>query len=86
METVEKLESFVALRQLALNLRWSWNHASDAIWEEIDADAWDTTRNPWGILQTVSRKRLHQLLHDKIFLAKLDKVIENEKQAEAALS
>lgn len=44
-----------ALRELALDLRWSWDHASDVIWKTPDADLWEATRNPCDILHIVSR-------------------------------
>ena len=25
-------------RQLALDLRWSWNHATDAVWRELEPE------------------------------------------------
>jgi len=29
------------LTELALDLRWTWCHGCDALWREIDADAWE---------------------------------------------
>jgi glucan phosphorylase len=43
------------LHQLALDLRWSWNHASDELWRQLDPELWTRTHNPWVILRTVSR-------------------------------
>ncbi len=51
-----------ALAELALNLRWSWNHASDEIWQSLDAELWETTQNPWLILRTVSKEKIKSLL------------------------
>ena len=28
------------LNDLALDLRWTWSHASDALWHTIDPDTW----------------------------------------------
>jgi starch phosphorylase len=39
-------------------MRWSFNHAADAIWRELDPVLWSLTHNPWFVLQTVSRERL----------------------------
>jgi starch phosphorylase len=50
------------LRQLALDLRWSWNHATDALWSELEPELWARTHNPWVVLRTVSKQRLRQLL------------------------
>ena len=40
-ETVKNLpneEGVDALTELALNLHWSWNHAADELWTDLDAD------------------------------------------------
>jgi starch phosphorylase len=57
-----KVEGMDELVELALNLHWCWNHASDAIWKQLDAELWETTQNPWVILLTVSREKLTSLL------------------------
>jgi glucan phosphorylase len=49
------------LAALALDLRWTWSHASDALWETLDPELWQLTHNPWVILQSVSQARLEQL-------------------------
>jgi glycogen phosphorylase len=41
-----------ALTELALDLRWSWNHAADELWAQLDPVRWDLTRNAWVVLQT----------------------------------
>ena len=30
-----EIEGFDSLAELALNLRWSWNHATDELWEQL---------------------------------------------------
>src|SRR5450631_2119884 len=46
---------------MALDLRWTWSHATDDIWRTIDSATWDTTHNPWIILQSVPHERLETL-------------------------
>ncbi len=53
-----EVEGFDSLAELALDLRWSWNHASDQVWQRLDPELWETTHNPWVILQTVSRNQI----------------------------
>jgi starch phosphorylase len=53
------------LIDLALDLRWSWNHAADELWHNIDPDLWDKTGNPWLILQTIAPERLNELAADE---------------------
>lgn len=60
-----------ALTDLALDLRWTWNHATDGLWETLSADVWARIRNPWLILQVVSQRRLEQLAQDEAFRKRL---------------
>src|SRR5438552_1937680 len=53
-----------ALRILALDLRWTWSHEADALWERVDARLWRRTRNPWSVLQSASARRLQRLAAD----------------------
>jgi starch phosphorylase len=39
-----------SLAELALDLRWSWNHATDELWRRIDPRLWELTQNPWAVL------------------------------------
>jgi glycogen phosphorylase len=34
------------LRQLALDLCWSWSHATDELWRRLEPELWSKTRNP----------------------------------------
>src|SRR5450631_391867 len=52
------IDGFESLSELALDMRWSWNHAADDLWQQLDPELWELTHNPWAVLQTVSRKRL----------------------------
>jgi glycogen phosphorylase len=56
-----------ALTELALDLRWSFNHSADELWERIDPELWELTHNAWVVLQTVSRERLHSVTSDPNF-------------------
>jgi len=64
-------EELSDLRELALDLRWSWCHTADHLWQLIDAELWERTHNPWLILQMVSRKHLAELAGDAEFVALL---------------
>jgi len=48
------------LADLALDLRWTVRQTTDRIWETLDADAWERTKNPYLILQNVSLARLEE--------------------------
>jgi glycogen phosphorylase len=56
-----------ALTDLALDLRWSFNHSADQLWERLDAELWELTHNPWVVLQTVSREKLQSVTADPNF-------------------
>jgi starch phosphorylase len=63
------------LAELALDVRWTWSHAGDALWRMVEADAWERTRNPWTILQDVPRDRLTALAADPAFLEELERTL-----------
>ena len=75
-----------ALTEIALNLRWSWNHAADELWSQLDPEMWELTRNPWAMLQTVSREKLKTLAADAQFREKLDEIVERRKRREQTSS
>jgi starch phosphorylase len=74
-------EGFEALTELALDLRWSWNHASDALWRELDPVLWEQTHHPCDVLRTVSRKTLDHALADPTFRKRLDALVEAKARA-----
>jgi len=69
-----------ALRELALDLRSSWNHTADHLWHQLDPEQWELTRNPWGILQTLSRNRVIEFLQDPSFRKALDSVMRSRRE------
>src|SRR5271170_2337944 len=76
-----EIEGFSSLAELALDLRWSWSHCADEVWNQLDAALWELTRNPWVVLQTVSREKLRLLLANPTFRRKVDTLVEAEKHA-----
>ncbi len=60
------------LRRLALDLRWSWSHASDEVWKLLEPVLWARTHNPWVVLQTVSPQRLSAMLADDEFRSRIE--------------
>jgi starch phosphorylase len=74
-----EVEGFDSLGELALDMRWSWNHAADEVWAQLDPDLWGLTHNPWVVLQTVSRDRLQQALDDPVFRRKVDDLVETKR-------
>ena len=74
------------LTEIALNLRWSWNHAADDLWSQLDPDLWELTQNPLVMLQTVSREKLATVTSDPQFREKLDEVAERRHRREVTAS
>ena len=75
------VEGFESLSELALDLHFSWNHSADEIWRQIDPELWKLTHNPWGILQTVSKDRIENLLKDPAFRKKVDNLQKGKRQS-----
>ena len=76
-----EVEGFDSLAELALDMRWSWNHATDAVWRALDPVLWNITQNPWVVLQTVSRDQLERVLGDPTFRKNIDDLIQGKHQA-----
>jgi starch phosphorylase len=69
------------LSELAMDLRWSWNHDADRLWEQIAPELWARTGNPWLILQNVSTARLNALGADSTFRKKLGDYVASYQNA-----
>src|SRR5580658_4713879 len=78
-----EMEGFDCLADLALDLRWSWNHATDEVWRQLDPALWNLTQNPWVVLQTVSKDKLKSALADSIFRKNMDDLLQTKRQAAA---
>jgi glycogen phosphorylase len=76
-----EVEGFDSLAELALDMRWSWNHCADEVWRRLDPELWELTRNPWVVLQTVSREQIERLSTDPAFRKKVDGLVQTRRQA-----
>jgi len=75
---------FEPLAELALDMRSSWNHATDQVWRQLDPVLWELTHNPWGILQTVSRNQIERLSTDPVFRRSVDDLVRARREAAEA--
>mgnify|MGYP002713309559 CR=1 FL=1 len=66
------IEGFDSLAELALDMHWTWDHATEEVWSTLDPVLWKLTQNPWVVLQTVSRDRVQDVLAEPDFGKKLD--------------
>ena len=76
-----EVEGFDSLAELALDMRWSWNHATDKVWRQLDPVLWELTQNPWVVLQTVSRDQLERALADPAFRRNVDDLLRAKRHA-----
>jgi len=68
-------ERLAPLRELAYNLRWSWDHPTVNLFEALDPDAWERSRhNPTLMLGLVDQSLLADRVQDAAFLKQLDDV------------
>jgi starch phosphorylase len=74
------IEGFASLAELALDMRWYWNHSADEIWRQLDPALWNFTGNPWVVLQTISRDRLQRVLSDASFRRRVDELLQAGRQ------
>lgn len=58
------IRGFSLLKELSLNLRWSWDRRSAIIWEKLNPKLWEITGNPWAVFQAASREKLEKLFDD----------------------
>jgi glucan phosphorylase len=79
-----EMDGFSSLAELALDLRWSWNHGADGVWKQLDSALWELTSNPWVVLQTVSREKLQLLLGNPAFRHKIDALVQAQKRVASA--
>ena len=78
------VEGFDSLAELALDMRSSWNHATDQVWRQLDPVLWELTHNPWVVLQTVSREKLQRVLADPAFRKNVDDLVQARRDAAEA--
>ena len=74
------IDGFDTLSELALDLRCSWDHATDGLWQQLDPALWELTHNPWVVLQTVSRQRLQRMSADAKFRQQVDTLMRTRRQ------
>ena len=76
-----EIKGFESLAELALDMHWSWNHATDQVWRQLDPELWEITHNPWVVLQTVSRDKIERVLADPDFRNNVDGLVEASRKS-----
>jgi len=75
-----EIDGFDSLAELALDMRWSWNHCADDVWRRLDSTLWDLTQNPWVVLQTVSRDQLKRVLAEPAFRKNINDLVQAKRR------
>jgi len=66
------------LRELALNLWWTWEPDAAELFRQMDRDLWDqVNHNPVLLLARVRQDRLDRLSRDPAYLAFMERVLES---------
>jgi glycogen phosphorylase len=73
-----------SLSELAMDLHWSWNHAADKVWRQLDPVLWELTHNALVVLQTVSHDRIRQVLQDPIVGEIIEELVDARRQRASA--
>jgi starch phosphorylase len=76
--------SVESLTELALDLRWSWNHSTDDLWAQLEPELWTLTHNPWVVLQTVSRAKLKDFLARPEYRQRVETLLARRREHLAA--
>src|SRR5690348_2872436 len=63
------------LSELAFDLRWTWSHGSDRLWQVLDRASWEITANPSVVLESVSEERLADLSRDQGFVDEVRRAV-----------
>src|SRR5207244_13210306 len=62
----------------------SWNHGTDDVWRQLDPELWESTHNPWVVLQTVSRDQIERVLANPVFRKRVAGLVQATRQAAKA--
>jgi glycogen phosphorylase len=77
----ESAQGLDGLTELAMDLRWSWNHCTDELWRRLDPGLWELTRHPNVVLRGVSAERLASALADPEFRGMVDGLVRKRRMA-----
>ncbi len=68
-------EPLTRLRELAYNLRWSWDHDTISLFRRMDRDLWEQTgHNPVWMLGLIDQARLEDHCNDPAFMTQFHQV------------
>ena len=63
------------LKEMSTNLWWVWNHEGAKLFGKVDPALWKSTEgNPVQLLQSLSYKRMEEILADEVLMSEINKV------------
>ncbi len=69
------------LRELAYNLRWTWEHEVIDLFMQLDRYLWDSTnQNPVLLLGSIGQEKLNEAAADEGFVSNLERVYDRHRQ------
>lgn len=73
-EVIRELPDALAhLKDLAYNLRWTWNHEAQELFRDTDRELWSQLEhNPIELINQLSAERIQALMDDDVYLARLN--------------
>ncbi len=74
-------QGVAALTELAMDLRWTWNHRGDELWRRLDPELWARTCHPSVLLQNVAQEKISAALANPDFCRLLEQLVQDKRQA-----
>ena len=69
------------LRELAYNLRWTWEHEIIKLFVRLDDELWESCgHNPASMLGLISQEKLHHIANDAGFISQLNRVYHKHQE------
>ena len=69
------------LRELALNLWWTWDREALELFQYLDTELWEKTyHNPFAMLGRIPQERLNAIAKDDVFLPRLEVIYRKFKE------
>ena len=65
------------LNEIANNLWWSWNTEFLRLFQIMDCDLWERTKNPVKFLKEINQEKLEQIARNGEFLKKYNQIVKN---------
>ncbi len=70
-------ENMNRLNEIANNLWWSWNTEFLRLFQIMDIDLWEQTKNPIKFLKSISQEKIEKISQDAEFLQAYQEVVKN---------